>query len=128
VNKAESEIIDVVVKCEQTILLLEQNIQQFSARKNDTIKHNVEFARQSVIHCLEKTAARELDQARILADIAVLRADFASQTFEAERIESLLGEADFLELCPQWQKEAEEWLSEMQYAIEIMQNAIGAKR
>jgi hypothetical protein len=128
VNKPEAEVIAILAKCEQILVLLHRNIRESGVRKNEIIEHNREVAHQSVIHCLEKIAAGESDKARVLCEIALLRAGFASKAFDAERTESLLGEADFLELSPQWRKQAEESLRNMEHAIDEMQNALNGQR
>jgi hypothetical protein len=127
VNKTESEIIESVAKCEQLLLLLGQSTQGFRTIKNETITHNVEIARRSAIHCLEKMASKEMEQAKTLGVIAVLRASFASQAFEAERTQMLLGEGDFLELHPAWQKASEDALREMEHALDAMRSALTGK-
>ena len=96
--------------------------------RNDTIQHNIELANQTIIHAMEKMAEDGAEKARLLAEIALLRAEFASRAFELERTELLLGEADYLDLNPQWRKQAESALSNIELAIDNIQNAARAKK
>ncbi len=81
-----------------------------------------------MIHSVEKLAEGDLVQARTLIEIGILRAGFASRAFEAERIEALLGEADFLELYPQWQKEVLEILADLRISIDALSHTLASAK
>ncbi|MBS1990421.1 MAG: hypothetical protein JSS83_07880 [Cyanobacteria bacterium SZAS LIN-3] len=116
--KRESELIEVIVACERMLADLNRDLGLQETRTNPTIAHNVDFAGKAVAQSIERLAEKDLKRAWAFIDVGLLRLRFAREAFEAERIEALLGEADFLELCPQWQKEAREKIDELRQAID----------
>jgi len=106
-------------------LNLERDIKSVDAKANETIEQNITYAKQSVTACLEEMADKNFDNARVLANVAVLRTRFAKRAFEAESIELLIGEADFLPLNQNWLEEAEGALCKMEQSFNEIQNAVG---
>lgn len=124
-KRAESKIIDLLAECEQALLSLEREIKSVDAKANETIEQNITYAKQSVTACLEEMADKNFDNARVLANVAMLRTRFAKRAFEAESIELLIGEADFLPLNQNWLEEAEGALYKMEQSFNEIQNAVG---
>ncbi|MBU6454142.1 MAG: hypothetical protein KGS72_20345 [Cyanobacteria bacterium REEB67] len=126
-NLYEKYVIKLLSVCEQLLTNLDGDLQEFGPYKNEAIQRNIDLAKHSIDHCLEELAAGSAPKARIIAEIALLRCEFASQVFALERIEYYLGEADYLELSPRWRQQAEESLLRMESAIEQIQNEAGGK-
>jgi len=122
VNTVENNLIELLADCQKSLLLLRKNMAAGGIRKNESVEHNVEFTQQTIVHSLERLASGDIKRAQALANIAVLRCDYAGKIFEAERIETLLGESDFLDLYPRWQRQAEEAFVKMETAINQIEN------
>lgn len=116
-NRSEGELTQLIAYCEQQLWLLEKELRDFQANKNPIIKHNIECAKQTAALSLENLADGNAVKADIFADITLLRTKFAAKIFEAERMEALLGEAEFLELTEDWQGLAGNSLKAMEQAI-----------
>jgi hypothetical protein len=122
VNLYEKDVIKLLSVCEQLLANLDGELGEFGPYKNEAIQRNIDLAKHSIDHCLAEMAAGDASKARVIAEIALLRGEFASQAFALERIEYYLGEADYLELSPRWRQQAEESLRRMESAIEQIQS------
>ncbi len=119
-KRSETDILRALADCEQRLAQIEKENKELGLPLAKTIKHNVECSRQTIQLCLEKMADKDFAQAEVLADITWLRTNFAVQSFEAERTEALVGEAEFLSLSNDWNVIADEALREIALAVETL--------
>lgn len=127
-KRSEGELLKLIAFCEERLWLLDKAFLASDLKRNETIRHNIDCARQMASLCIEHLAARDTKTANIFADITLMRTNFASKIFEAERVEDLLGEADFLELSENWEKDAASALGAMERAVAILEAELQSQK
>lgn len=85
--------------------------------RSSTVEDNISLAKQSITVAIEHKASGTGRAADIYADLAYLRCKYAKGIFEAEQVEALLGEGDFLQMTRNWQAEAARGLQKLQQAV-----------
>jgi hypothetical protein len=110
---------------------LESDFKDTTYRQNDLIKDCLKNAREELEHAIEKQTKGEFRRAFDLAGVSWLQIDFARRLLEAEAVEHILGESDYLELSQlsiPWQTKAEELSDLLKQEILDLRDDIGRLR
>ena len=92
-------------------------------RQNELISDCIKNANDELHDALKNLFAENFSESFELAGIAWLYADFGQQILEAEQVEHMLGESDFIELSEisiPWQGKAFEILEQLEEKIQLL--------
>lgn len=95
---------------------LDSDYKATTNRQNRLIADYIQNAREELNYALDKLINNELAKAFEIAAVAWLQVDFARRLLEAEEIEHLLGESDYLELnqlAIPWEGKANELMDQL---------------
>lgn len=94
-----SRVKERITTVELTLSRLAESLAQATYRQSALVGECIESAESELEAAIRNLFRNELEKAFDLAGIAWLHADFGRQILEAEAIEHLLGESDYIELA-----------------------------
>ncbi len=110
---------------------LDADYEQTTYRKNVLVADCIKNAREELEAAFEKLFDDNFQNAFELAGIAWLHTDFGRQLIDAEAIEHILGESDYLELSDigiPWENRAKTHLSFLDQELQKLRAEINASR
>jgi hypothetical protein len=110
---------------------LDAEFEQTTYRKNPLVSDCIKKARQELEAAFERLFDDEFQTAFDLAGIAWLHTDFGRQIIDAEAIEHLLGESDYLELTEigiPWENKAKQHVAFLEQELQRLRAEINASR
>lgn len=110
---------------------LDADYEETTYRKNPLVLDCIKQAREELETAFEKMFNDEYQSAFDLAGIAWLHTDFGRQIIDAEAIEHLLGESDYLELSDihvSWQSKAKQHFAVLEQELQNLRTEIKMQR
>ncbi len=110
---------------------LDADYEQTTYRKNVLVADCIKNAREELEAAFEKLFDDNFQNAFELAGIAWLHTDFGRQLIDAEAIEHILGESDYLELSDigiPWENRAKQHLAFLDQELQKLRAEINASR
>lgn len=112
---------------ELALAKLTEDFKATTYRQNELIADCIKNANQELQNALERLFNGDLQDSFDLAGVAWLYSDFGQQILEAEAIEHMLGESDYIELSEisiPWEGKAADLLYQLEQKIHLLRAEI----
>jgi hypothetical protein len=91
-------VVEKLANLELRLANIDKNHEAATYHRNEIVEKCSEAAREDLRRGITRLAAGDIETAECIAEVAALRIDFSQRLLEAEAVEYLLGEGDFLDL------------------------------
>jgi len=140
-NISRNQVKNRLITVELALGKLDIEFKATTYRQNIVVADCIKHAQRELESALESLFADRLQDAYDIASLAWLHTDFGKQILEAEAVEHLLGESEYIELrqaaeldqkielkdiCFPWESKAKELMERLEQAFRLLRNDIAA--